>query len=493
MSAPIKVAIRADAGATVGMGHFARTSAVANALATSGDTEILLVTNAEGASYSEAYFPVETQVLVLSPAEVDPVATMQAMDRHGWHPEVLLLDQYGWVSQWEVETATAEKPLVVLDDLDAADAADIIVRPHGSVRRKRQGILLAGSAYLPLSHHIVQLANGTRPSSHTRLRLNICFGGSDPTGETAKALEAVATLDQMDVDVVLGPGARIDPALFDPISQLPHINLHRQPSQKDVAELMATADIALGAGGVMLWERLCLGLPSLVISTAENQLPQIKTMVAAEAVCYLGHYSEVDAASIARGILWLVSDEALRKKLSDLGPQIVDGRGAIRLASWIKALALDFRNVEAGDARDLLDWRTDERNWQHNWDGSEKPQFGAHVTWLGEQLVDPDCVFRVFTRGGEPVGVVRFDLSDGGACAYLSIYLVPAWHGRRMGLPLYCAAERALHLSHPSVNRIVSKIHSANTASERLHRDAGFDIRQSTERPDWLDAAKRID
>jgi RimJ/RimL family protein N-acetyltransferase len=94
---------------------------------------------------------------------------------------------------------------------------------------------------------------------------------------------------------------------------------------------------------------------------------------------------------------------------------------------------------------------------------------------------------------GEPVGVVRFDLGDDGSSAYLSIYLVPAWHGRKMGLPVLLAAERALRRSHPRVSRIVSRVHRDNQASERLHRDAGFDVMPAREREDWLDARKPID
>jgi RimJ/RimL family protein N-acetyltransferase len=59
-----------------------------------------------------------------------------------------------------------------------------------------------------------------------------------------------------------------------------------------------------------------------------------------------------------------------------------------------------------------------------------------------------------------------------------------------MGLPVYFAAERALRRSHPGVNRIVSRIHCANTASQRLHRDAGFEMLLSADHEDWLDAWK---
>jgi UDP-2,4-diacetamido-2,4,6-trideoxy-beta-L-altropyranose hydrolase len=38
-----------------------------------------------------------------------------------------------------------------------------------------------------------------------------------------------------------------------------------------MAELMANADIAIGASGATTWERCCLGLPTIQLVTAYNQ------------------------------------------------------------------------------------------------------------------------------------------------------------------------------------------------------------------------------
>lgn len=491
MSAPIRVAIRADAGAALGTGHYARASAVADALSTAGGVEIMLVTGQEGAALAPAYFRPGISILALAPKESGPTGTMGALHRMRWAPDVLYLDQYGEVPEWEAQAAQAGTRLLVLDDLDAAKHADVIVRPHGGEAGGEDGIVLRGPSFLPLSRHVTSIAKTRSRSGGPRPRLNVCFGGSDPTAETAKAIEALADLRWLDADVVIGPGASIDPALADATGHMAHVRLHRAPSQERLAELMSEADFALGAGGVMLWDRLCLGLPSLVISVAENQRPQIDAVAAAGAVRFLGDRAEVTPEAIAHAVTALAADQPARQ--AEIGRRLVDGRGALRLAAWIRALTLGAREVRLEDAGNLLRWRTDDRNWQHNWDGAEKPELEAHLEWLDAKLADPDCVFRIVSLGDEPVGVVRFDLREAGASAYLSIYLVPAWHGRKMGLPVYLAGERALRLSHPEVRRIVSKIHRDNAASVRLHRDAGFAIAPSEEREDWLDARKEID
>lgn len=493
MSAPIRILIRADAGTALGTGHFARASAVAEALSGAADADILLACNADAEALVPAYFPPGIKVLALPPDDTAADVTMQLLRGIGWTPEVVYLDHYGSVREWEASASACGAQLLVIDDLDAAERADLIVRLHGGAGRAQDTIVLRGPAYIPLSPEVTAAARERVSQSGGRIRLNICFGGSDPTGETAKALEAVGALTQIDVDVVVGPGAKIDAALLAAADRMPHVTLHRSPTQERLAGLMAKADLALGAGGVMLWERLCIGTPSLVIAAAANQRPQIDAMMAAGAIRFLGDHSNVTPAKIAQGIAGLAGNSAERAALAEAGRRLVDGRGAVRLAAWIRALALDVRDVESRDGRDLLDWRTDDRNWRHNWDEAEKPAFDRHMAWLTAKLADPDCVFRIVARGTEPIGVVRFDIEDGGTAAYLSIYLVPAWHGRRAGLPVYCAAERTLRLSHPGISRISSRLDAANAASARLHRDAGFELTASRERAGWLDARKSLD
>ncbi|PHR21841.1 MAG: hypothetical protein COA41_01670 [Sphingopyxis sp.] len=493
MFAPTRVAIRAEAGAITGSGHFARASAVAAELLLGGDTEVTLITNAEGAVLAPTFFPPNIRVLALTPENDGPEEAMLALADTGWTADVILLDQYGHVGEWEALAARTDKRLLVLDDLNEATQADIIVRTHGETAWRRDSLVLGGPAYLPLSRHITDLGLKPSQSGGPPLRLNICFGGSDPTGETAKALQAVTALTQLAVDVVVGPGTKIDPLLIERSEQLPHVTIYQAPDPRKLAELMFEADLALGAGGVMLWERLSIGVPSLVICVAQNQRPQVDTVVEAGAIQSLGEHTNVTPRIIAEAVTALAADERERQAIVAAGHKLIDGRGALRLASWIRALALGVRDVTAEDAANLLEWRTDDRNWRHNFETTGKPGFDAHVAWLAEKLADPDCIFRILTQGTVAVGVVRFDVNTEDSSAYLSIYLVPQWHGRKMGLPVYLAAERELRRSRSCVKKIVSRIHKANTASERLHRAAGFEISASQTHPDWLDAWKALD
>ncbi len=482
MSAETNILIRADAGRSIGIGHFGRCAAVAKALLRHANLRVTLATSEDGLSFVASYFPEDVAVVSLGSeaSASDVLARLATSDQT---PDVIYLDRYGATADWEAAAKAAGIPLVVLDDLDEARTADAIVRPLPGAPGR-----YSGPAFLPLSRDLAREA----PANRERPRLNICFGGSDPTGETAKALEAVSTLNHIDVDVVIGPGAKVDPATLDRASASPNITLHHAPDQSTLADLIATADLALGAGGVMQWERMCLGVPSIVVEVADNQRPQVAWMRENGLIETLGWHADVTASDMHRAIEALVADTVRRATMANAGRGIVDGRGAIRIAALLRSFALALRPVTHSDAEPLLAWRTAPENWANNWSDAAPPTLDEHTAWLGGRLGDPNCWFSIVSLNDAPVGVVRFDLTPHTADAYLSIYLVPEAHGRRLGLPVCMAAERALHADHPDLRTITSRIHRDNAGSERLHRDAGFELSEDADRPDWWTAQKAL-
>ena len=70
----------------------------------------------------------------------------------------------------------------------------------------------------------------------------------------------------------------------------------------NMAELMAQADLALGAGGAITWERLCLGLPSLVFSLAENQIPVCRDLHKMGLIEWIGDIKKINTDEIVSAI-----------------------------------------------------------------------------------------------------------------------------------------------------------------------------------------------
>ncbi len=124
-------------------------------------------------------------------------------------------------------------------------------------------------------------------------RVLVFFGGSDPDNVTGMALEALSAPEfrHLQVDVVVGANHPNRQAIDAQVASRPLTTLYGP--RPHLADRMAQADLALGAGGATTWERLCLGLPTLVVSIAENQIPASVALSKAGLIHYVGDVSEV--------------------------------------------------------------------------------------------------------------------------------------------------------------------------------------------------------
>jgi UDP-2,4-diacetamido-2,4,6-trideoxy-beta-L-altropyranose hydrolase len=172
----------------------------------------------------------------------------------------------------------------------------------------------------------------------TTQRLLIFFGGSDPTQECFKALEALRqlpSLDQLQVDLVAGASNPQFEALQQHCQAFPQVRLHKQSNA--MSDLMAQADLALGAGGTTSWERLCLGLPSIIIAVAENQVEISQNLAEGGYHIYLGESKTVSPAALGQALGDLLTDAGKRQALCVRGMALVDGMGVHRVVERMYA------------------------------------------------------------------------------------------------------------------------------------------------------------
>jgi len=147
-------------------------------------------------------------------------------------------------------------------------------------------------------------------------RIFISFGGIDKSNVTQKALEAVINNNYNDIaiDVVVGKEFQYKDELERYRKEFPQVTLHVQPSK--IAELMSNADLAIGAGGTMMWERYFLGLPSLVISIADNQVEQTVSANAIGVIYYLGAFEKNIKEKLQAALLLFMSNPEMLISMS---------------------------------------------------------------------------------------------------------------------------------------------------------------------------------
>ncbi|MBQ8822338.1 MAG: UDP-2,4-diacetamido-2,4,6-trideoxy-beta-L-altropyranose hydrolase [Lachnospiraceae bacterium] len=108
---------------------------------------------------------------------------------------------------------------------------------------------------------------------------------------------------------------------------------------KDMAGLMLTCDMAITAGGTTVYELCSIGVPFICFSYAENQEKAVSYMSKKQIALSAGKY-HVDAQQCLEEMKAafdrLLGDHALRRSFHKREKEVVDGRGAKRIAALLE-------------------------------------------------------------------------------------------------------------------------------------------------------------
>lgn len=343
----MQIIIRADSSLTIGSGHLMRCLTLASFLRTAGSQIAFICRNFPGNVVNlvrEQGFPVV--MLEIDREDItwqdDARATAEVIVKLDFKPDWLIVDYYCLDACWEKTLRPYVGRIMVIDDLaNRRHDCDLLLDANygQNASRYRKLVLpatklLLGPEYALLREEFSYVHNRVRNCRKVR-HIQVFFGGSDPTGETGKVLVALANFKkrQFFVEVIVGAA---NPLAGDIRRQCErHKNFSFACQVTNMAERMMKADLAIGAGGSTLWERCYLGLPSIVISVADNQIEASQALAKAGAIDYLGFYATVDSARIGMAVEHLVANPHLLNKMSYHGQGIVPQIGTEKVVKEI--------------------------------------------------------------------------------------------------------------------------------------------------------------
>jgi UDP-2,4-diacetamido-2,4,6-trideoxy-beta-L-altropyranose hydrolase len=257
----------------------------------------------------------------------------------------LVLDHYALDIRWENSITPFVKKLMVIDDLaNRKHNCDLLLDQNLNFEENRYKelvpedcVFLLGPKYALLRKEFLIARNKLRKRNAKIQRIIVSFGGSDPTNETEKALEAIRLLKRSDIktDVVIGLANPKRTNLENVLETVQNTKLFVQVD--NIAELFSNADLAIGAGGSTTWERCCLGLPCIIISTAENQLAIAKNACNSGLGVNLGYYKNCDSYQILQRLDNLINNPLEMQKMSAKSMVKVDGNGVERVINQMIA------------------------------------------------------------------------------------------------------------------------------------------------------------
>jgi len=236
---------------------------------------------------------------------------------------------------------------------------------------------------------------------------------------------------------------------------------------------MVAADLSIGAGGSTTWERACLGLPSLILVVADNQRPSAQAMCDGDYAWMLDRH-ELTVAALQRQFDAIASDPNRFEQMSRDNLQLVDGRGAARVARRVVAPEVQLRHARIEDMRPVYEWRNDESTRRHSHSAAVIP-YADHQRWYERVLADSQRALLIAEDQGRPVGVLRYDVTQDHAL--VSIYLVPGCSGAGYGPSILVAGSRWLAEEYPNTDYIIGEVLDDNVASHRAFREAGYVFR----------------
>ncbi len=478
----VTVAFRCDGSPAIGSGHVVRCLAIAHALREAGGEAIFAMRDLGGGFVDMAMQAgFATKILGVGPAsEIDDAAqTATAIGSADW----VVADNYALARDWERALRPKAARIAALADRDRrVHDADLLIDPNlGAVPADYTGRVPAhceiftGPAYAPLRAQFAA-ARGVDPVRRLGLRrLLICMGGSDPANATAMAVEgALRARKAADfaIEIVLG-GAYPHRAAIEALCA-GHRNIEIAVAVDDMARRMARADLFVGSGGSMTWERATVGLPGITIAIADNQVPLGVAIAKAGADLYLGSVDTVSVDDFAAAIAAFARTPALLEGHSARVAPICDGGGAARIVAALLSEPVQVRPAQIEDRDSILAWRNDPEVRANSNDIAPIPA-DAHARWFAKTLADRDRPLLIGRAAGVDIGVVRYDIAQ--ATARVSVFLARRPDGAMpsgIGARLLRAGEAWLRAARPDVKSFEAEIRTGNMRSAGAFARAGF-------------------
>jgi UDP-2,4-diacetamido-2,4,6-trideoxy-beta-L-altropyranose hydrolase len=335
----------ADAGPDVGGGHVMRCLTLARALVERGAECAFVESRAAAPVLRRFGWPEQTLLAMIGEEELGAVVGWGREFADRFEADIVVVDHYGVGAAEETALRGLHRRIAVIDDLaNRRHACDLLVDPgFGRRRRDYAGLVREGCATLigPGSALVRPEFAQARPRALSRRarhdpvrRVLVAFGLTDVGGVTARVVEALAPrLGEVRLDIVLGPGAASFQRLTAMAAEDRRMHLHTDAP--DMVTLTADADAAVGAGGSSVWERACVGLPSVILVLADNQAKMAERLAEAGAALSVDARAPPFEAELNDAWDQLTGDRELRWTLATRSSELCDGRGAERVAEAV--------------------------------------------------------------------------------------------------------------------------------------------------------------
>jgi len=300
----IKVAFRIDVSPDIGAGHFVRMSALADAFTALGSA---------CAIYNGADEPI---------------------DYSGF--DIIVLDSYNLSDEYISSLRKPGRVLVCYDDnaLYTYDC-DVLLNANFHANELCFNVsgmpakLLLGPKYALLRSEFTKVEPIAIKDKGTDIF--ICFGGSDMRNFTPRAIETLSRIPKVKLTAVLGEYTKND----DEVMAFTGDKVKVLKSPDLLSSVMNKCDIAVTGAGSMVYELAALGIPSILISQADNQHKIADYLEGNNLMKWLGSWDSISMEDLCLESESLLKDFKRRKTEHNSLITTVNRNGALNAANEI--------------------------------------------------------------------------------------------------------------------------------------------------------------
>lgn len=308
----MKIAFRVDASLSIGSGHVVRCLTLADALRKKG-AHCVFITKAHPGNLIELIKSRSFDVFIIPTGpdsgeeyiqnekfwlggtqRDDAIKSIDLCKSNNFTPDAMITDHYSLDDSWEkiFQSHFPEAKIIVIDDLcnrkhecyllidSTLERQSVEYKPFVS----SECILLMGTDYALLREDFAQLrslAYEKRKNIASPRKVLITMGGVDINNITGALLKRISNNIDTQIDlitVVLGVSCPHKDEIIR-IAKECKFNVEVLININNMPQVMLENDIAIGALGSTTWERAVLGLPTINLAIAENQLVIVEKLI----------------------------------------------------------------------------------------------------------------------------------------------------------------------------------------------------------------------
>jgi UDP-2,4-diacetamido-2,4,6-trideoxy-beta-L-altropyranose hydrolase len=393
----------------------------------------------------------------------------------------LIVDHYGIDKRWEKKIKSYVKKIMIIDDLaNRYHDCELLLNQNliNNCSLSYQKLLprnctcLIGPKYALLNDEYKNKHKYILSRKGPVKRILIYFGSTDQNSLIKKCIKAFLKLNEKNIKLDIVVNLNIQKKLKNQKLIKKNKNIKFYNNLNSIAPLICKADLSIGACGISIWERCCLGLPSIVITIADNQKSIAKELHKRRLIHLIGHFDKVNVNLIFKILKQYINKDL--KTWSSTCKLVTDGKGVEKLASVLTLSSktkLKSRYASLEDEMLLLNWANDPLV-RSNGFNSKIINKKNHNKWFNFRILNKKIckILIVMTTEKVPIGQVRFEKT--GKKWYINYSLASFARGQNISSNLLKVAISKLKKNKKT--ELFAKIKKNNLASFKALENVGF-------------------